>query len=137
MPSLITLNTYENAQLAYLDRATLAESGIDAVVEESNYTALYPGLNLGLGGIQLKVREEDFDRAQSVLSAQNGSEEVVEIEGEEEQETKPVCPQCGLADTSERKSLFMAFIFMILFFLPNATSIQKFRCNKCGYTWKI
>lgn len=64
---LVTVATYFNASEAHLARGLLAREGIDSFIFDENMGAVYPPLTVG--GIKLKVRAADLERARALLDS--------------------------------------------------------------------
>jgi hypothetical protein len=72
---LKTLAAFNTPLEAHLVRGILEAEGIESLLTNEQIMGVHPGLNFALGGVQLKVREEDYERAQAIL---NGQEEEID-----------------------------------------------------------
>lgn len=66
-PDLVVIRTYVNNFEAEIDRTTLEAAGLPSLVRSDDCGGLRP--HLWMGGIELLVRTEDFDRAKEILDA--------------------------------------------------------------------
>jgi hypothetical protein len=64
---LVTVAKYGNALEAHLASTKLQSRKIKSYVFDENLISLIPVYDIGLGGVRLKVRESDFDKAARVL----------------------------------------------------------------------
>lgn len=74
---LITLAAFNTPLEAHIVRGRLETEGIECLLANEQILGVHPGLNFALGGVQLKVREEDYPRALAIL---NGEAEGAEDE---------------------------------------------------------
>jgi hypothetical protein len=132
---LVTIATFPFEELAYLSKAKLESEGIWSMIG-SAFTRGSGGLGLFIGGsgIELKVKESDFDEAARILEAaaeanfeeadgSNGESEFGEETGnkavEAVQDETERCPACNSPDI-HTKSFFS----------------RKRQCKNCGHEWE-
>jgi len=98
LEKLVTVGTFAAPWEARLAQARLASEGIDAVITDENVGSLYGG---GLiGGIKLRVREEDAAHAAEVLTREKPlsqlylvtEEDARELRGEAKKDIDPFEP---------------------------------------------
>lgn len=65
--SLVNLKTYNTSPEAEIFRIFLEDNGVKAFVFDTNSSTVYPMLNDTLGGYQLKVQEQDFEKAEKLM----------------------------------------------------------------------
>lgn len=65
--SLTTIATFNNAIDAHLAKTKLVSEGIDSFLVDDNVVSINPLLNLTVGGIKLKTKSLDAERAMEIL----------------------------------------------------------------------
>lgn len=115
--NLIIAKVFDNSIEAHLLRTKLESEGIACFIFDDNMISMNPLYNVGLGGIKLKVREEDFGRALEIIRDIDNSKSTDE-EGNIIQ-----CPECGSSDlyvgyksmkgTKGMLSAAVSFLFMV------------------------
>lgn len=73
-PDLVVLRTYSRNTEAEVARATLAGSGIDALVDSDDCGGMQPFLQLARG-VRLSVRSRDVARAEEILAQPSGPQD--------------------------------------------------------------
>lgn len=130
--TLITIKTFDNSIDAHLLKMKLENEGITCFLFDENIVSVNPLYNIAVGGIKLKIEEENIDKAReiivradkAVLTKNNG--EIV------------ACPNCKSTDFylgfKSIKNLrgvlatLLAFLFMVFpFYYKNV-----FKCKQCG-----
>jgi hypothetical protein len=66
---LVVVSTFPSAADAQLAKGALDAAGIESMIRADNVGGMYPGI----GGAELLVRSEDFDKATDVLHGRNAS----------------------------------------------------------------
>ena len=61
--NLLTIRTYDQAELAHLDAANLADEGIVSAIHDETLTSMMPHLSGAFGGVKLLVRGDEAPRA--------------------------------------------------------------------------
>ncbi len=133
-PETVVLKRYQLGQFAHLDRAKLADEGIESFIRDDDIVSLMPYLSNAFGGIKLIVFSEDAERARQVLD-RNDFLALEEFYGPEIEPLR-VCPKCNSADIIHRKSILSGILFLLFFFVPLATPTHGYICAKCGHSWK-
>lgn len=72
---LVTIATFETAPRAHVARAALEDAGIRVFVADEEIVSMDWMLSNAVGGVKLKVRESDAERALAVLDARFGTGE--------------------------------------------------------------
>ena len=65
--NLVTLRVYTTETEAEIFRIFLENNGIAGFIFNANSAVLYPMFNNTIVGVQLKVREDDFENAEKLL----------------------------------------------------------------------
>lgn len=128
------LKRYQLTQFAYLDRAKLADEGIEAFIRDDSVVSMMPFLAYAFGGIKLIVYEKDAARAKEILES-NDFDSLQNMYGDDI-EPQRVCPKCKSADIIQRRSILSGLLFLAFFFVPLATPTHRFFCAGCGHEWK-
>lgn len=64
-----TLGQYDTPQEAYIVQGMLRSNGIEAEVQESVASSVFPAPDAGTGVTVLFVREKDYDKAAELLAS--------------------------------------------------------------------
>ena len=111
----VTVATYVFPWEAQLAKARLESEGIQSVVADEITASLY-GAN-AIGGIKLRVREEDAERATELLSTLSPLPEIYLVTEEDARQVR--CPECR----SEHVS-------------PEGWFRRRWSCSACGAVWR-
>ncbi len=111
----VTVATYVFPWEAQLAKARLESEGIQSVVADEITAGLY-GAN-AIGGIRLRVREEDAERATELLSTLRPLPEIYLVTEEDARRVR--CPECR----SEHVS-------------PEGWFRRRWSCSACGAVWR-
>jgi len=111
----VTVATYVFPWEAQLAKARLESEGIRSVVADEITAGLY-GAN-AIGGIKLRVREEDAERATELLSTLRPLPEIYLVTEEDARQVR--CPECR----SEHVS-------------PEGWFRRRWSCSACGAVWR-
>ena len=124
---LVTVLTFEYAHFAHLAKAKLGSEGIESYIFDEYTASMNWFYNNAIGGIKLKVRGEDYERAIMILN------ENVEIENEEDE---IICPECSSKEIKDEKiSKKFAYISILLLGFPLLLKKRKYECKNCGFKW--
>lgn len=69
MTEWLTIATFETSFEARLLQGLLIENDIEAIVADEEIMNMMPGSVYSIGGVKVRVREEDLERALQVLNA--------------------------------------------------------------------
>jgi hypothetical protein len=139
---LVTIATYNYPLEAHLARTKLESEGIEGFVADEhtiNANWLY---SIAVGGVKLWVKESDAGKAAQVLqdTTPDISEETKEsIEYTDDER----CPRCNSIDIHYetfhiRRVFFLWFlIYLVSFPFIFPFMKRKWKCNACGYEWKM
>lgn len=116
LEKLVTVGTFSAPWEARLAHARLASEGIDSVVADENVGSLYGGGVVG--GIKLRVREDEAARAAEVLARESPLPEIYLVT--EEDAGCPRCPSCRSDDVAHGP-------------WPRR---ERWSCGRCGAAWK-
>ena len=129
---LITLKTFESPIEAHILRSKLESEQIDAFVFDEHSVGMNQFLSNAIGGVKVKIKKEDTDRAMKVLEeidASNYTNDLDEI---------LVCPKCGSNEYySNYKSMkggkgLLSLLSSIISWVYPIYYKNVFKCKKCG-----
>jgi predicted RNA-binding Zn-ribbon protein involved in translation (DUF1610 family) len=119
------INRYTQSHLAFIHKGLLEENGIEAFVFGDHFMNTFPNMSGILNaGIELRVREEDYEKAVEILEAEN-SEPLI-------------CSNCGSENIefTYGKSSFSKIIFSLFSAIagePFGNIRRHYFCKECGF----
>ena len=129
---LITLKTFETPIEAHILRSKLESENIDAFVFDEHSVGINQFLSNAIGGVKVKIKEEDTARAMKVLDEINATYYTNDLD------EIIVCPKCGskayysyFKSMKGRKGL-LSLLSSILFWAYPIYYKNVFKCKKCG-----
>lgn len=134
MSKLATIATFDNPLDANISKGLLESQGIWCTLLNENIVSLNWFYNNALGGIKLCVSDEDVHDAKEVLAIE--SEEIS-------------CPNCNSIKFKEVQfngwvigilKLFLMIIcdmFFLIFYRNRKKISLKYKCEDCGYEFKL
>jgi hypothetical protein len=132
---LIILKTFDNTIDAHLLCSKLENEGIKTFIFDENIVSLNPLFNNLIGGIKVKIAEQDLDQATKILSEMEASS----LTGEDN--TVITCPKCNSqmistgVKTMKGLTGILAFLLALFFMvLPFYSTVKK--CKDCGFEFK-
>ena len=133
---IVTFESYYDPMLAHIVRTRLEANGIQCFIADENTLGANPLYNQAVGGIKLKVFEQDIDRCHEILAADETLKEQDYHETDSETGTHIVCPYCASANvvnTANEDDGFAATLIN----LANPFSLNKiWHCNNCGQSFE-
>jgi len=111
----VTVATYAFPWEAQLAKARLESEGIDSVVADEISAGLY-GAN-AIGGVKLRVREEDAGRATALLGTRRPLPEIYLVSEEDARQVR--CPSCRSEDVA-----------------AEGWFRRRWSCRACGAIWR-
>lgn len=126
-----TLKSFPNEMQAYLLKGRLELEGIPATVHRfSRYRAMAGG------GYLLKVRNSDFEKAQSILTALDTEIDMDEYVDSDD-DTVRRCPQCNSVNVKLRPLPRKQAVFSLLSLGVLLLFLRRdWDCRKCGHHWR-
>lgn len=128
---LITLKTFETPIEAHILRSKLESENIDAFVFDEHSIGINQFLSNAIGGVKVKIKEEDTARAMKVLDEINATDYTNDLD------EIIVCPKCGskayysyFKSMKGRKGL-LSLLSSILFWVYPIYYKNVFKCKKC------
>lgn len=134
---LITIKTFDNAIDLHIVKGRLESEAITCFVFDEHIVSVNPLYNITVGGIKLKVREEDVQKAITVLKEIEASPLTTE------QDLPIVCPNCSSTNVESGHRSFdgikgilsgiVSFVFMLFPIYVN----RSYYCRDCSRNFKI
>jgi tetratricopeptide (TPR) repeat protein len=127
---LVTVETYSFPAQAHVARGRLEAEGIPAfVMDEGVVTAQWLYSN-AVGGVKVRVREGDVERARRVLGGEYEEEANVG-------EVEPQCPSCGSTNVRyEQFAKRAVFGSQLLLGIPLPFVKRVWKCRECECEWR-
>ncbi|HKN61303.1 MAG TPA: hypothetical protein VJW93_09005 [Candidatus Acidoferrales bacterium] len=132
-PQLPILRIYRDLPDALLARSLLDSGGIHCFLFDENIVRLNWLWSNCVGGVKLRVKEEDANDADQFLNQPRPERFVVGGVGEYVQ---PRCPACQSLDVSFRELIKRAVYAYLLFSLPVPLTRPAWKCHSCGCQWE-
>jgi Putative prokaryotic signal transducing protein len=131
----VTVETFTSPWEAQLARARLESEGIESLVADEHLVRMDWVISRAIGGVKLKVRACDAERAAEALRT---SEAIPEIHLVTEAEAAcRRCPGCNSDNlTFERWSRLAFFGTWLLFGFPLPVPRNRWTCRHCGAVWR-
>ena len=125
---LVTIETFRDLGEALLAKGRLEAAEIDSCLADENLVRMDWFLANAVGGIKLKVPEEQAEEAFRVLFT-----EKYKGPGEDQ----PRCPKCGSGNVNvvdPEKGFRLAMLWFIAFPMPRVEEVH-WKCAQCGARW--
>jgi len=134
LESMVTVGAYANPWEAQLARTCLEAEGIDSVVADEHLARIWCAATVG--GIKLRVREEDAPHAAELLRNLRPIPEIYLVT-EADVPLLQRCPSCKSDNLSlERWSVLGLLGAWLLFGLAIPVPRRRWSCRGCGSDWK-
>jgi len=123
------VRSYQYSSEAQIFCGKLESEGIEVYLRDNHIVDSNPIWSNAVGGVKLFVREEDFEKANEILST-------VSQYSLDEKNNLIKCPNCGaekvemITSIRDAKSL-IAFVFSLLFVLIPFYSKYRYKCSYC------
>ncbi len=125
---LVTIESFRDLGEALLAKGRLEAAGIDSVLADENLVRMDWFLANAVGGVKLKVSEEQAEEAFRVLFTDK-----YKAPGEGE----PKCPKCGSGDVNvvdPDKGFRLAALWAFALPTPRVEEVH-WKCAHCGAAW--
>jgi hypothetical protein len=129
----VTLRKFRDLPEALLAKGSLESAGIGAYLIDDNMVRMDWFYSNLIGGIKLKVRPEDADAANEVLS--QPIPEAIEVEGIDRYD-QPKCPRCQSLDVSYRQLNKLVSYGSMYLGVPVPVHKHAWTCQACRYEWQ-
>ncbi len=130
---LATVRSFRDMPEALLAKSVLESAGIDCLLSDANIIRtdwLWSNL---VGGVKLRVQQEDLDAAAQLLDQTPLESFAVQGVGDFEQPRCPRCLSLGISFANLHKPAAAAGLFVGA---PLAISDPIWTCNSCGNQWQ-
>ena len=140
---LVTIATFNEATEAHILKGRLESEGILCFLGDEHIIGAQPFYSAAVGGVKLRVTEQDVEEAQAILSRIHRGDnqfdyDTIELAPPMQEHTEEItCPRCGSDNVNEEKhnkTVFSLSYLLLGFPLPFLS--RKFACYNCGNTWK-
>ncbi|MCI0535995.1 MAG: DUF2007 domain-containing protein [Verrucomicrobiales bacterium] len=130
---LVTIRQFRDLPEALLVKGILDSAGISCNLDDENIIRMDWFISNALGGIKLRVREEDVEPAVALLNQDTPAAFNVDGVGEYNQ---PSCPYCKSMEVSfqglkRRVAYTTAFLGV-----PLPLTRRGWKCDSCGHEWQ-
>lgn len=124
----VTIAVFDQPIEAELARTKLDAEGIECFIADSNLVGINPAYTLAVGGIKLRVHEEDSAAARAALNP-------VPTAGEESSPGDPgACPRCAGREWRVRERAPWPLRLLVGLMGAAATGRRRrARCRGCGF----
>jgi hypothetical protein len=130
---LVTIRKFRDVPDAYLAKGLLDSVGIESFLFDANIVSTDWLWSNAVGGVKLRVREEEAAEALEMLDA--GQLEVEQTECAEDRAPER-CPNCRSTDIAYQPlQKGLAYVSSWLGF-PVTAKHLGWKCNFCGYVWR-
>jgi hypothetical protein len=135
---LVDVGNYPTALSAEIDKARLQGDGIDAFVFDGMFASATLIYTNAIGGVRLKVRKRDRERAKALLAEVMETGEDTFAEEKEIDFSHSHCPACHGVDLEstdlprEIESWFRPWVWVTGLF----SARRECRCRTCGHGWR-
>ncbi len=130
---LVTVKTFTNSVDAHILKTILETEGIESYIFDENMSSMYPmTINNMFGGVKLKIKESDIDRALIVIKDYD-SAKLTDSNGD-----SIICRKCGSTDIITNNLSYKGFfaklkvLIRLALFIPGSGSKTVCKCKKCG-----
>ncbi len=132
---LVTIATYSHPTEAHILKTKLESEGIWSYVADEAIVTMNWLYSNAVGGVKLKVREPDVDRALEILGI--ALEDGEHFEDELDDQELLSCPNCGSHYIRyEKYATRVIFASWLLLGFPLVFLKRKWKCEECGHVWK-
>ena len=132
--NLVTIARYRDLPQAGLDKSILEGQGIPCFLDNEFTVGVNWLYSNALGGVKLKVLEEDVAWATKLIGASGNTDDAIVVEGDLPPEE--LCPKCDSPDIRGINYTRKLAAVSLLLSLPLFFFIKRFRCSDCGHQWR-
>lgn len=134
--TFITIATVEKVIDAHMFKSRLESEGLLVFLKDEHMVGMILYYNLLLGGIKVRVPENQAGKAMEILT------EIEKSPFLTEQDDVLKCPDCGSQNLMEKFKTyggwrgFLSVLSMLLFTAYPFYYKEKYRCNDCGHLFE-
>jgi hypothetical protein len=129
---LVTIRQFRDLHDALLAQGTLQSAGIECFIADDNMVRLDWFISNLLGGVKLRVRQEEVEAALYILDQEIPEGFDVEGVGEYQQ---PRCPKCHSLDISFEEYHKGVALVSAAVVAPVPIRTEQWKCHSCGQEW--
>jgi hypothetical protein len=131
---VVTLATFTFPAEAYLLLSKLQENDIECSIADENIVTADPLLTAAVGGIKVKIFENDSEKAIAILNEikqakQTEEKKLNEKWSKDYEPANTYCPQCESYSVFKPKASFLESVTSVF-------SSTKLYCADCGNVWE-
>ncbi len=128
---LVDVGAYTFCHEAYSVQAVLRAFGVESYLIDENTIRIKWIWSAAVGGIKVRIAEEDLDTATDILST-----ELVDPKDKALfANAWGPCPHCGGGDSRYFPNVIPAYL-LHYFFVPFLRPIRRYKCLGCGRFWR-
>ena len=124
---MVTVASFPEAIEAHIYRSRLEAEGIPCVTADENIVSNQPWHTIAYGGVKLRVRQTDEDRAREIIQ---------EIRGRLNADDTELCPACHSNKIKVKRNVNILKQVVSVLFMGTPVS-RKAVCVNCGHTWQL
>ena len=129
---LVTVGRYDNSILAHITKAHLEGEGLVCFVFDEHMVDMNPLYSNAIGGVKIKVREKDAEKARILIQALDDKPYT------DEYNEVIACPNCGSTEyykgynSMRNAKSILAFLVSLLIVVFPIYRKQVLRCKNCN-----
>jgi hypothetical protein len=129
---MVTIRQFRDLPEALLAKGSLESAGIECALGDDNMVRMDWFISNFIGGVKLRVKEEDAVAAEELLTQPIPENFDVSGVGEYEQ---PRCPKCQSLDVNFQEVAPAAYLSTV-FSVPIPFHRRAWRCHSCNVEWE-
>lgn len=130
---LVTFRVFYTSVKAHLVKTRLESEQIECYLFDENINSLNMAYSMAVGGIKLKIKDTDVNRAEELIK------DFESLEVIDDENNKVKCPKCnsnefysGYTSLRSLKGILSAILSLFLVVIPFYCKFV-YKCTKCGY----
>jgi hypothetical protein len=131
---LVTIRQFRDVPYAYLAKGLLDSAGIEAFLFDENIVRMDWLISNFVGGVKLRVREEDAAEALQLLDAGKPDHGDAEVSAEPLPPPER-CPNCRSTDVAHQPLMKRLAYLSVLLGFPMPVKHVGWKCGFCGHVW--
>ena len=130
---LVTIRKFRDLPEAYIAKGLLDSAGIECFLFDENIVRTDWFWSNAVGGVKLRMREEDAAEAAELLGA---SQEEAPDKETTPQPAPEQCPNCGSTDVTYQSLMKRLAYFTVWMGFPIPVKHVAWKCQSCGHVWE-
>jgi hypothetical protein len=131
---LLTIRTFRDVPHAYLAKGLLDSAGLESFLFDANIVWADWFYSNAVGGVKLRVREEDAAEALELLDAGKPADGYAEVAAELPSPPER-CPNCRSTDVAYQPLMKRLAYLSVLLGFPMPAKHVAWKCGFCGHVW--